>query len=146
MDELKLRTVNGQVVTFDRIHAGATIGRNDGTFGFSFTNFSPNFEAFAEELKLEIDRVQQTTGLRANEDARRPDVIHYSTFPWHKFTGLTHARNFNDGDSVPKITFGKTFSVRSRLMLPVAIDVHHGLADGFHVAQFLTTFQQLMDE
>ena len=59
-------------------------------------------------LKKEIINVQSTKGLRVNEDAKRLDVIHYSTLPWNKLTGLTHARNFNIDDSVPKITFGKT--------------------------------------
>src|SRR5688572_12422169 len=39
VDELKLRIVNGDVVSYETIHAGTTIGRPDGTFGFAFINF-----------------------------------------------------------------------------------------------------------
>lgn len=146
IEELKFRVVDKSVVQFDTIHAGATIGREDGTFGFSFINFSPDFKTFNNELKEEIINVQNTKGLRVNDDAKRPDVIHYSTLPWSKFTGLTHARNFNSDDTVPKITFGKIFTVGTKKMLPISIDVHHGLVDGLHIAQYLEEFQNLMNE
>jgi chloramphenicol O-acetyltransferase type A len=46
VDELKLRILEGQVVLYDTIHAGTTIGRADGTFGFAFIPFSRDFEVF----------------------------------------------------------------------------------------------------
>lgn len=146
VDELKYRIVDGNVVKFDKIHAATTIGRSDGTFGFSFINFSPDFDIFNNELKEEIDNVKNSTGLRINENDRRSDEIHYSTLPWTKFTGLTHPRNFNTDDTVPKIVFGKTFDVDGKKVLPISIDVHHGLVDGLHVSNFLNEFQKLMNE
>ena len=125
---------------------GATIGREDGTFGFSFTKFSPDFKTFNKELKEEVANVKNTKGLRVNDDAKRLDVVHYSTLPWNKFTGLTHARNFNSDDTVPKITFGKTTTIGAKKMLPVSIDVHHGLVDGIHFSKYLEEFQKLINE
>jgi len=145
VDELKFRIVNNEIVMFDKIHTGATIGRNDGTFGFSFTNFSPDFKTFNQELKEEINNVQGSKGLRVNENSKRLDVIHYSTIPWNKFTGLTYPRNFNTDDTVPKITFGKTFTIENRRVLPISIEVHHGLVDGIHISQYLDEFQKLMN-
>lgn len=144
--EFKLRIVNDNVVVFDQIHAAATIGRDDGTFGFSFVNYSPDFNPFSLELKREINNVHNSKGLRVNENAKRPDVIHYSIFPWRKFTGLIHARNFNTDDTVPIITFGKTFTVDGKKMLPISIEAHHGLVDGLHISQFLGKFQELLNK
>lgn len=146
IEELKLRIVDKKVVLFDTIHVSATIGREDGTFGFSFTNFSSDFEIFNENLSKEISSVQSTEGLRFNQDAKRIDVIHYSTVPWNKFTALTHARNFNTGDTIPKITFGKAFMNEGKKILPVSIDVHHGLVDGLHISKYLEEFQKLMNQ
>ena len=36
VEELKYRLVDDKIVVFDTIHAGSTIGREDGTFGFAF--------------------------------------------------------------------------------------------------------------
>lgn len=32
------------------------------------------------------------------------------------------------------------------LSMPVSVHVHHALADGYHVGQFVELFQNLMDE
>ena len=146
IEEFKYRIQDKNVVTFDSIHAAATIGRKDGTFGFSFIPFSTDFDTFNSKLLKEIEEVERSSGLRLNENGKRNDVIHYSIFPWRKFTGISHSRNFNTEDSVPKIAFGKAFTHEGRKMLPVSIDAHHGLVDGLHVAQFLDEFQKSMNE
>jgi chloramphenicol O-acetyltransferase type A len=46
VEELKLRIVDGKVILFDEVHVGGTIGRPDGTFGFSFFHYSPDFKTF----------------------------------------------------------------------------------------------------
>lgn len=143
--ELRYRIHQGKVVVYNAVHASTTIGRKDGTFGFSFIPFTPDFGSFHQVLSREIEAVENSTGLRANEDTRRIDVVHYSVLPWNRFTGLTHARSFRTEDTVPKITFGRAFAAGEKMMMPVAIDVHHGLVDGLHVARYLEVFQQLMN-
>lgn len=143
--EFKYRILDGEVVVYEQVHSAATIARPDGTFAFSFAEFDTDFSIFHKSLKKEIEEVQNTTGLRLSEASQRLDAIHISSFRWHKLTGLTHARNFKYPDSVPKITFGKMYSLGNEYKLPVAINVHHGLMDGYHVAQFLEAFQELLD-
>jgi len=145
LEEFKYRIIGKEVFICNEIHAAATIAREDGTFAFSFTEFNPDFTIFHDSLSSEIDSVQNSTGLRFNEDAKRIDGMHISSFPWHKLTGLTHSRDLKRKDSVPKITFGKTYVQDSAMKLPIAINVHHALMDGFHVAQFLDRFQELLD-
>ncbi|MFD1096159.1 CatA-like O-acetyltransferase [Salegentibacter chungangensis] len=145
IEEFKYRILGEEVVLYDVVHAASTIGRKDGTFGFSFIHFSEDFDVFNTDLLEEIKNVENTTGLRANEDAARKDAIHFSTLPWNKFTGLTHAKNFNNKDSVPKISFGRAFDSGSGKKLPVAVNAHHGLMDGIHLARFLEEFQKLLN-
>lgn len=145
VDELRYRIVNNDVIIFDEIHASSTIGRKDGTFAFTFVPYSFDFANFNESLKEEINQVQNSNGLRVNDDDSRIDVIHYSSIPWHTFSGLTHARNYKRKDSAPKITFGKMFQKGDQKMMNVAIYVHHGLADGFHIAKYLNYFQIFMN-
>ena len=137
VDELRYRIENNDVIIFDEIHASSTIGRKDGTFAFTFVPYSFDFANFNESLKEEINHVQNSNGLRVNDDDSRIDVIHYSSIPWHTFSGLTHARNYKRKDSAPKITFGKMFQKGDQKMMNIAIYVHHGLADGFHIAKYL---------
>ncbi|MFZ4928383.1 CatA-like O-acetyltransferase [Chryseobacterium sp. Mn2064] len=145
VDELKLRIVDGQVVQFDTLHAGSTIGRPDGTFGFSFTRFSEDFETFNAALQEEIKGVHETSGLRIRNERLGKDHVRHTTIPWSSFSAILHPTDFNTGESIPKISFGK-FNIRDgRKYLPVSIEAHHGLADGIHITQYLEEFQKQLD-
>ncbi|MGG5207617.1 CatA-like O-acetyltransferase [Chryseobacterium sp. MIQD13] len=145
VDELKLRIVDDQIVLYDTIHAGSTIARADGTFGFAFIPFSENFDLFNEAMQQEIEAVQHSTGLRLNNGDLGKDLVRHTTIPWNSFSALLHPTNFNNSESVPKITFGK-FSIRDgKKFLPVSVEAHHGLADGLHLARYMEEFQRQLD-
>ena len=59
---------------------------------------------------------------------------------------MSHARDVNFPDSVPKMAFGKLVQQGEQWRMPLSVEVHHGLMDGLHVGQFLQTLQQLFDE
>ncbi len=144
VEALRYRIEEGQVYRYDRIHASATIGRPDHTFGFSFIEQHDDLAAFVRGAQAEIAAVQASNGLRLSPATARPDVIHFSAIPWVRFTGLTHARSFGHPDSCPKISVGQTYTEGAATLMPVAVNVHHGLADGYHVGQFLAAFQELL--
>ena len=146
VEEFKLRIVDKQVVVFDEIHASSTIGREDGTFAVTFVKFSPDFGVFDKSLKEEIKNVHESSGMRLNKSAKRSDVIHFSSIPWIRFTGLTHPRRYGMDESEPKISFGKIFKRDEKWFMPLAVFVHHGLADGYHISKYLEYFQEFMDE
>jgi len=145
VNELRYRILDGQVVCYDQIHSSATINREDGTFGFSFIEYKENDAEFYEAAEAEIAAVRACSGLRMTGETERLDSIHYSALPWFRFTGLTHARHFAIPDSAPKISFGKATEEQGKLMMPVAIFVHHGLADASHVAEHMDEFQNLLN-
>ena len=142
--EFRLRIEGEEVFEYDIIHASPTIGREDGTFGFAQVNFDEDFEVFQSHLNKEIERVRGISGLFTAPE--RPDVIHYSALPWFSFTGLSHPRNFSDGDSIPKISFGKIFEQDKQDYLPLSVHVHHGLVDGYHVSKFVEAFSHHLNK
>jgi len=146
VDEFRYRIVDGSVIEYNEIHASSTIGRSDGTFGYSFVKFNRDFNVFNKTLQKEITRVQNSTGLCLSAETTRQDTIHFSSIPWKKFTGLTHARDYKRTDSVPKISFGKAYADNDKTLMSVAVYGHHGLMDGLHISQFLDQFQNHLDE
>jgi chloramphenicol O-acetyltransferase type A len=145
VEELRYRIVDNKVVCYDTIHAGATISRDDTTFGFIFVHFSMDFAIFNAELQTEIEAVKNSTGLRLNNDDHKNDLIRHSTIPWASFTALLHPTNLDRQESVPKITFGKINARGDRKFLPVSIEAHHGLVDGYHIGQYLNEFQNQLN-
>lgn len=142
VEAFRYRIADGQVDCYDRVHASATIGRPDHTFGFSFIEQQEELADFVRAATAEIAAVQASQGLRLTDTTGRPDVIHCSALPWVRFSGLTHARSFRHPDSAPKISFGQLYAEGAATLMPVAVNVHHALADGYHVGQFLAAFQQ----
>jgi chloramphenicol O-acetyltransferase type A len=144
VEEFKYRIIDGEVWKYEEVHASATINRPNGTFGFSYMDFYEDFEAFRIGAVAEIERVEQSTGLK--RAASGENVIHFSAIPWLNFTSLSHARNYSFNDSCPKISFGKVRDEGDRKLMPVSIHVNHALMDGFHVSQFVDCYQHLLNK
>ncbi len=146
IDAFRYRIKDDEIIIFDTIHVTTTISRDDNTFAFSFIPATPSFKEFCELAKIEIDKIKNSKGLGLTENTGRLDVIHFSTVPWISFSGVTHARNFRYKESVPKITFGKYYQKNDKIIMPISINVHHGLMDGYHVGQYLKLLEQLMND
>lgn len=142
VENFRYRIDQGQVYCYDQVHASATIGRADHTFSFSFIEQHAELAAFVRGAEVEIAAVQARPGLGLSPRTARPDVIHFSALPWVRFTGLTHARSFTAPDSAPKISVGQTYQEGAATRLPVSVNVHHGLADGYHVGLFLAELER----
>ena len=144
IEPFRYRIVDGNVYRYDIVNASPTINRPDGTFGFSYMNYDPDFASFASSAKIIMEEVRNSTGLVPAVSGE--NVIHYSSIPWINFTGLSHARSFSFKDSCPKISFGKMTEVSGRKLMPLSIHVHHALMDGFHVGEYIDLYQQLLSE
>ncbi|MFV8368707.1 CatA-like O-acetyltransferase [Flavobacterium sp. LB2R40] len=146
IEPFRYRIFEDAIYVCDQINASATIGREDGSFGFSLIAYNPDFTVFAVNTSSEVERVQNTLGLFTrtfDED----NVIHFSAIPWLDFTSLSHARSFTFPDSSPKISFGKMkIDTNGRRTMPMSVHVHHGLMDGLHVGQFVDYFQEIMNQ
>ncbi len=139
----KYRIKNDEVHIFEEVFASATIMRANDTFGFSYMEFKPTFEAFKGVAEAEIARIQTSTSLMPEKLS--DNLIHYSSIPWVNFSSVSHARSFSYPDSCPKITFGKITKDKDTLLMPVSIHVHHALMDGRDVGLYLDYFQQLLN-
>lgn len=134
LEAFRYRIENERVFLYDRIDASSTIDRPDGTFGFSRIPYHPDFDVFAKQAREVIKKVRQSTGLKPADEAE--NVIHFSSIPWISFTSISHARPFSRPDSSPKICVGKMKERNGRCSFPVAVHLHHALADGRDAGAF----------
>lgn len=146
IESFRYRISDDKIYINDRIDASATIGRPDGTFGFSLIEYDRCFKVFEATALAEIERIQTTTGI-FTRTFESDNVIHFSAIPWVNFTSLSHARSYALPDSCPKISFGKmTVSETGRRTMSMSVHVHHGLMDGMHLGQFVDCFQEIMNQ
>lgn len=142
VEAFRYRIEQGQVYCYDQVHASATIGRPDHTFGFSFIEQRASLADFVAAAQPELAAVRQATGLGLNERTGRPDVLHCSAVPWVRFTALSHARALSRPDSAPKLSFGQAYQQGDTRRMAVSVHLHHALGDAYHVGEFMTEFQQ----
>lgn len=143
IEAFRYRIVDEEVFVFDQVNVSATINRADETFGFAYIDYNQIETAFYANANEVIDGVKQGTGLFPAVSGE--NVIHCSALPWINFSSVSHARCFSFNDSSPKISFGKITEHAGIKTMPVAIHVHHGLMDGYHVGLYADRFQELMD-
>jgi chloramphenicol O-acetyltransferase type A len=146
IESFRYRISDDKIYVFDQINGSATIGREDGSFGFSLIEYNADFTVFTATASAEIERIQNTTGL-FTRTFEEDNVIHFSAIPWLNFTSLSHARSYTFPDSCPKISFGKMIVAQNgKRTISMSIHVHHGLMDGLHVGQFVDYFQEIMNQ
>ena len=144
IENFRYRIIEKEPYIWNRIDVSSTIMREDKTFGFSLIEFDSDLNQFHQNVLLETERIQSTTGLLTREF---PDsnLIHFSAIPWINFTSMSHARGFSYPDSCPKISFGKLTEVDGKKSMPMSIHVHHGLIDGYHIGLFIDEFEKQMN-
>lgn len=142
-----LRPNGTGVREFGVIHASTTVLRDDGSFGFVTLPRETSLAAFAAHARPRVARVRQASGdlFAADEpgEVRQETLVHMTALPWLAFTAFTHARG--QGDDRPKVAFGRFHTEGGRLLMPVAVDVHHALCDGVHVGRFFEQLQARLD-
>lgn len=143
VENFKYRIIDNDVIEYDVIHASATLSRADNTFGFSFINFSENFNEFNTNIQSEKKRINESDALYPPVNGL--DCIHCSALPWFSFTSQKEPFS-GTKDSVPKLAFSKTYKEKDSLMMNVGISTNHALIDGYHVGQFVELFQQYLNQ
>jgi chloramphenicol O-acetyltransferase type A len=104
VENFKTRIVDGIAWSYEQIHGGSAVGRDNGTIGLGHYQFRPRIDEFVREAAVELDRVRQRDDIERYPEA---NLIRYSVLPWFDFTSISHARDFSHEDSAPRITFGK---------------------------------------
>lgn len=126
------RIVNEQLVEFAHIDPGYTVLLEDNTFTFCDSQYTPELAEFARMTKRNIEAVK----LKPDLDMRdKDDMFFISSIPWFAFTSFSHPY-MKRYASIPIVTFGKFYNDADRTMVPVAIQAHHALVDGFHIGLF----------
>jgi chloramphenicol O-acetyltransferase type A len=141
-ENFKYRIINDEIFELDVIHASATILRQDHTFGFSYINFSENFEEFNLNIIREKQRVHESSELYPPKYGL--DCIHCSALPWFSFSSQKEPFSGLQ-DYIPKIAFSKSYQHGDRLLMNVSISVNHALVDGYHVSLFSQKFQDFLN-
>lgn len=136
----------GNIGFFDKTNPGYTIfHKDDETFSDIWTEYNPDFMTFYQSYSDDIQQYGDKKELSA-KPLHNSNIFTVSCTPWVTFTSL----NLNlkkDFDYLPPIfTIGKYFVSENKTLLPLAIQAHHAICDGFHIARFINELQDLFSD
>lgn len=143
IEEFRLRIRDHDVVMHDVVHPSYTVLTGDNTFCFCETKYCKEIGEFSERTNNATASARENPSLK--DDPERDDYLFISSLPWLRFTSVSHPIHMRPVDSIPRITWGKFTESHKRVVMPLSVQLHHGLADGYHVGQFFDLFQQWVD-
>lgn len=141
---LNCRIEEGGVVQYEESHVSTTVLKADKTFGIVALESAPTFAEFSQQARQQLEATRLSPDLFYGPNPN--NVIHYTTIPWVSFTAIQHVRKFHIGDSSPKVAFGKLFQQAQGSYIPLALDVHHALAYGYHAGLFFERLEEFVSK
>lgn len=113
-------------------------------FNTIWTEFNEDYQLFLKAYEHDVKTYGNTTALEPKQN-RPYNSFDVSMIPWFTFTSL-NLNIYNGGQYLlPIFTLGKYFEENNKRIIPLAIQVHHAVCDGYHVGLFVTTLQKLID-
>ncbi|MFR1758131.1 MAG: CatA-like O-acetyltransferase [Christensenellaceae bacterium] len=114
------------------------------TFSCLWTAFSEDYPTFLKAYEADLEAYGTDVHYIA-KPGRPANSFDVSVLPWACFTGF-HLNIAGDGKYLlPIFTIGRKFERDGRLYLPLAIQVHHAVCDGYHICLFVNTLQEKIE-
>lgn len=110
--------------------------KDDKSFSSIWTDYSSDFRTFYNNYEDDMRCYASVHGLFTKENIP-PNVFPISSIPWTSFTGFNLNINNDENFLLPIITCGKYFNDGNKVMLPVSLQVHHSVCDGYDASQFI---------
>jgi chloramphenicol O-acetyltransferase type A len=145
IEEFRYRIKDDKVLVYDSINAGSTVLNDNNTFSFCYFDYRKDFKEFEIEANKSLQKLVASKGELEPRD-HELNMIHYSVIPWISFSSISHPRKFSNDDSIPKIVFGKYHELNGKLIMPISVEAHHSLMDGYHLGKYLQHLQNLLNE
>lgn len=133
----------GELIKWDVISPSyADFHRDDENFVKMVTQFSDDLSEFYAGFLRDRVRSRQLRGIVEHQPPNRFDV---SCLPWVRYRHFD-VHVFDEGKFLaPVITWGKYEAKCGKLVMPLTMNIHHAVADGFHLSRFFNEVQALID-
>ena len=135
----------GQLGIYDRMHPCYTIFHKESeTFSNLWTEYTPDYEAFCEAYRRDMAQYGGNLGMEAKPGTPE-NTFPVSMLPWASFEGFNLNLQKGYDYLLPIFTMGRYQETGGKTLLPLAVQVHHAVCDGFHLCRFVNGLQARLD-
>ena len=145
MPEFRTSLTTEGLGIYDDMHPMYTVfNKENKNFSGIWSWFSEDYSEFLSSYEADAAEYSKSTRY-APKEGTPPNSFNISMVPWLEFTGF-NINVFDEGKFLlPVFTMGKFFERDGRRLLPLAIQVHHAVCDGYHMGQFVEKLQGYVD-
>lgn len=138
----------GRVVYFDHVDMLTPIKvKENGRFFTIRLPWNTDFQTFYTTAKAIINDIDPNGNPYDMEKVGGKDlldVILLSATPDLYFTSLTCTQEHRHGSNYPLINAGKAILKEGKLVMPIAMTIHHGFIDGHHLSLFYKKVEEFL--
>lgn len=131
---------------YDTVHPSYTIFHKDTeTFSCTWTPYQEEYASFRKAYEEDQAKYGGIHRFLSCTDTP-PNTFSVSMIPWESFDGFN--LNLQNGyDYLPPIfTMGRYQEENGKILLPLSIQVHHAVCDGFHVCRLVKDLRGILEE
>lgn len=131
----------GELGWFDQLSPSYTVFHPETeTFSCLWTEYTPDREEFIRRYEEDLRLYGNVTAFDAKPEC--PPAFNVSAIPWESFSSFHLELPRGEKYLLPIFTVGRYHQVGDRWVLPLAIQVHHAVCDGFHACRFAEELRQ----
>lgn len=135
----------GRLGIYDCLHPCYTVFHPESeTFSNLWTAYDPDYETFCAACRRDMEEYGNNPGLEGKPGTPE-NTFPVSMLPWAGFTGFHLNLQKGYDYLLPIFTMGKYCREGGRTLLPLAVQVHHAVCDGFHLCRFVNGLQERLD-
>lgn len=145
----ELRTVfnaEGVLGIYDVMHPCYTVfHKTSNTFSNLWTFFDSDYSTFLQACQKDMELFGANEGILGKPNVPE-NCFTVSCIPWVTFDGFNLNLPKSNDYLIPIFTMGKFFQDGQRTLMPLAVQVHHAVCDGFHTARLINEVQELLEQ
>ncbi len=126
---------NGELIVWNEVSPSYPVFQpEDELFTRLITVYSPNFGTFYQRVLADLESHKDARGHEVVYSER--NVFDASCLPWLNYKACS-LHVFDGGNYLaPIVTWGRYQDFNGKVTMPLTMQIHHAVADGFHISRF----------
>lgn len=104
------------------------------------TPYHDNFELFYKEMVTDMKKYK----VDSVHTKRHSNFFIVSCLPWLNYSSFVATNESEHQFLFPMVTWGKYIEVDEKILMPLTLQIHHAVADGYHCSLFYNDIEKII--
>ena len=134
----------GQLGFYDKMIPSYTVfNKETHNFTSIWRDIPNSYKDFYNEYQKDVQTYGMNKGLEGKPNIPE-NIYNISMIPWITFESFNLNLQKGYDYLLPIFTFGKYFQENEKYLIPLSVQVHHAVCDGFHISRLINEFQTIL--